>query len=56
MRYANFKKAGQDEQQIKLQQQQQTLITSKTLSVLKTKLNIKVKIVSDETETKQNNL
>ena len=55
MRYANIKKASQDEQQ------NQTTTTNinyikKFMSVLKTKLNNKVKIDSDETETKQNNL
>ena len=50
MRYANIKKASQDEQQ------NQTIITSKTLSVLKAKLNNKVNIASDKTEIKQNNL
>ena len=42
---------------IKEQQQQQTLITSKNLCPFsKTKLNNKVKIASDKTENKQNNL
>ena len=49
MRYANIKKAGQDEQQ------NQTTTTNinyikKFMSVLKTKLYNKLKIVSDKTE------
>ena len=51
MRYDQIKKAGQD------QQQNQTTTTNinyikKFTSVLKTKLNNKVKIVSDKTEAK----
>ena len=41
----------------KIKQQQQTLIRSKTLCpFLKTKLNNKVKLASNKTETKQNKL
>ena len=56
MRCANIKKASQDEQQ------NQTTATTKInyiknfMSVLKTKLNNKVKIPSDKTDIKQNNL
>ena len=51
MRYANIKKTGQDEQQ------NQTTTTNinyikKFITILKTKLNNKVKIVSDKTEAK----
>ena len=51
MRYANIKKTGQDEQQ------NQTTTTNneyikKFKSVLKNKINNKVKIASDKTETK----
>ena len=55
MRYANIKQTGQDEQQ------NQTTTTATTTninyikkftSILKTKLNNKVKIVSDKTEAK----
>ena len=53
MRSAIIKKARQDEIQNK--KQQQTLITSQTLCSLK-KLNNKVKMASDKTETKENNL
>ena len=55
MRYANIKKVDQDEQQNKTTTTNINYIKN-FMSVLKTKLNIKVKIVSDETETKQNNL
>ena len=53
MRYANIKKESEDERQ------NQTTTTNinyikKFMSVLKTKLNNKVKIASDKTETKQN--
>ena len=49
MRYANDKKASQDEQQ------NQTLITSNNLCPFqKTKLNNKVKIASHKNEDKQN--
>ena len=52
MRYADIKKASKDERQ------NQTTITNinhikKFMSVLKTKLNNKVKIASDKTENKQ---
>ena len=40
----------------KIKKQQQTLTTSKKLSVLKTKLNNRDKIASDKTETEENNL
>ena len=55
MRYADIKKASKDEPQI------QTTTTNinyikKFMSVLKTKLNNKVKIASAKTEDKQNNL
>ena len=51
MRYANFKKVSQDEQQ------NQTTTTDinyikNFMSVLKKKLNDEVKIASDKTETK----
>ena len=55
MRYADIKKASEDERQ------NQTTTTNinyikKIMSVLKTKPNNKVKIASDKTENKQNNL
>ena len=56
MKCANIKKASQGEQQ------NQTTATTKFnyvknfVSVLKTKLNITVKIPSDKTDNKQNNL
>ena len=53
MRYVILRKRAKTKGKVK-QQQQQTLIKLKNLSVLKTKLNNKVKIASDKTETKQN--
>ena len=55
MWYADIKKASEDEQQ------NQTTTTKidyikKFMSILKTKLNNIVKIASDKTENKQNNL
>ena len=55
MRYADIKKASKDERQ------DQTTTTNinyikKFMSVLKTKLNNKVKIASDRTENKQKKL
>ena len=58
MRYANIKKAG-SRPKAKLNNNNTTTninYIKNFMSVLKTKLAIKVKIVSDETETKQNNL
>ena len=52
----NCKIKQQQQQQQGQQLQQQTLITSKTLSVLKTEFNIQVKIVSVKTATNQNSL
>ena len=54
MRYADIKKASEDERQ------NQTTTTNinyikKFMSVLKTKLNNKGKIASDKNENKQNN-
>ena len=55
MRYANIKKAGQDEQQ-----NQTTTTNNNYIKNLfpseKTNLNNKIKIASDKTETKQNDL
>ena len=54
MRYADIKKASEDEWQ---NQTTKTLITSKNLCPFqKTKLNNTVKIASNKTENKQNNL
>ena len=55
MRYTNIKKASPSN--IRIKQQQQTLITSATLCPFKKKQNnSKFKIASDEVQTKQNNL
>ena len=51
MRYANFKKVSPDEEQN--QTTTDTNYIKKFMSVLKTKLNIEVKIASDKTETKE---
>ena len=53
MRYANIKKASEDEQQ---NQTATNINYIKCLSVLKKNLNYKVNISSDKTETKQDNL
>ena len=53
MRYANIKKAGQDEQQNQTTTTTNINYIKNFMTVLKTKLNIKVKTVSDKTETKQ---
>ena len=50
MRYANIKKTSQDEKQ------NQTTTTNVSCPFCKTKLNNKVKIASDKTKTKENNL
>ena len=55
MRYADIKKASEDERQ------NQTKTTNinyikKIMSVSKTKLNNKINIATDRTENKQNNL
>ena len=56
MRCANIKKASQDEQQNQTTATTKNNYTKNFISVLKTKLNNKVKIPSDKTDIKQNNL
>ena len=61
LRYANIKKASQDEQQNQTTTTTTTTTTTNInyiknlLSVLKNKFNNAVNILSDETKTKQNN-
>ena len=55
MNYANIKKASQDEQQNRTTTRKISYI-KKFVRCKKTKLNNKVKIASDKTETKQNKL
>ena len=56
MRYAHIKKAIEDERQNQTKTTTNINYIKKFMSVLKNKLNNKVKTASDKTENKQNNL
>ena len=56
MRYADIKKASEDERQNQTTTTTNINSNKKFISVLKKKLNNKVKIASDKTENKQSNL
>ena len=56
MRCAHIKKASQDEQQNQITATTKINYIKNLMSVLKTKLNNKVKIPSDKTDIKQNKL